>query len=198
MGAEEIKNENCEEKFEVDETVYTGRPSDTTGRKDTEIRAYDLLDELNISYERVDHSPAYTIAACEAIDKLFNTHMCKNLFLCNSQKTAFYLLMMPGDKKFKTKDLSKQINTARLSFANEDFMKELLGLTPGAVTVLGLMNDKENRVRLIIDKDLLEDEYIGCHPCVNTSSLKIKTSDITEKFLKAVGHDYTVVDLPRE
>ena len=106
--------------------------------------------------------------------------------------------MMPGDKKFKTKDLSKQINSARLSFADEDFMRELLGLAPGAVTVLGLMNDRDKRVRLIIDKELLSDEYIGVHPCVNTSSLKIKTSDVTDKLLKAMGHDYTVVELPRE
>ena len=197
MSTEENKNTE-EEIFEVDPTVYEGRPEDTEGRSDVEIKTYDLLDELGIKYERVDHSPAYTIAACEAIDKLFKTSMCKNLFLCNSQKTSFYLLMMPGDKKFKTKDLSKQINTARLSFANEDFMKEFLGLTPGAVTVLGLRNEREKRVRLIIDKDLLEDEFIGCHPCVNTSSLKIKTRDITDKFLKAVGHDYTVVDLPRD
>ena len=187
-----------EECFSVDETVYDGRPVDPSGRSEAEIRVYDLLDSLGIRYKRVDHSPAYTMAACEEIDRIFGTLMCKNLFLCNSQKTNFYLLMMPGDKKFKTKDLSKQINSARLSFADEDFMRELLGLAPGAVTVLGLMNDRDKRVRLIIDKELLSDGYIGAHPCVNTSSLKIKTSDITDKFLKAVDHDYTVVELPRE
>ena len=189
---------HLEESFSADETVYDGRPSDPSGRSEAEIRVYDLLDSLGIRYKRVDHSPAYTMAACEEIDRIFDTLMCKNLFLCNSQKTSFYLLMMPGDKKFKTKDLSKQINSARLSFADEDFMRELLGLAPGAVTVLGLMNDRDKRVRLIIDKELLSDEYIGVHPCVNTSSLKIKTSDVTDKLLKAIGHDYTVVELPRE
>ena len=175
--------------------LVNGRPADETGRLEKEIRVYDLLDSLGISYQRADHEPAMTIEACQDIDKLMGTHMCKNLFLCNRQETDFYLLLMPGDKKFKTKELSSQINTARLSFANETHMEELLDITPGSVSVMGLMNDKENKVHLLIDEDLLAHPYLGCHPCINTSSLCIKTEDILKIFLPAVHHKPRYVKL---
>ena len=175
--------------------LLNGRPADSTGRLEKEIRVYDLLDSLGISYQRVDHEPAMTIEACQDIDKLMGTHMCKNLFLCNRQETDFYLLLMPGDQKFKTKELSSQINTARLSFANETHMEELLDITPGSVSVMGLMNDKDNKVQLLIDEDLLAHPYLGCHPCINTSSLCIKTDDILNTFLPAVQHQPRYVKL---
>lgn len=175
--------------------LLNGRPADEAGRLEKEIRVYDLLDSLGISYQRVDHEPAMTIEACQDIDKLMGTHMCKNLFLCNRQETDFYLLLMPGDKKFKTKELSSQINTARLSFANEAHMEELLDITPGSVSVMGLMNDKDNKVQLLIDEDLLEHPYLGCHPCINTSSLCIKKDDILKTFLPAVHHEPRYVRL---
>ena len=158
--------------------TYNGRPTDLTGREDREIRVYDLLDSLEIEYQRTDHGHADTMEACNEIDAVLDVLICKNLFLCNRQKTDFYLLMMPGDKPFKTKELSKQIGSARLSFATPDFMLEFLDIKPGAVSVMGLMNDKDNRVRLLVDEDVLKGEYVGCHPCVNTSSLKIKTADV--------------------
>ena len=133
--------------------------------------------------------------ACKAIDEVLGIAMCKNLFLCNRQKTKFYLLLMPAEKPFKTKELSAQINSARLSFAGEESMVEYLDIHPGAVSVMGLMNDSENAVTLLIDEDLHKDEFIGCHPCVNTSSLKLKMSDVLEKFLPAVKHGYTSVKL---
>lgn len=176
--------------------MQKGRPVDMTGRIEQEIRTYELLDSLGIAYERVDHEAAFTMEACEQIDNVLGISMCKNLFLTNAQKSAFYLLMMPGKKTFKTKFLSKQINSARLSFAGEEYMRELLDLSPGSATVLGLMNDKDHRVRLLIDKELMDKPYVGCHPCINTSSLKISTMDILEKFLPAISHDYTVVELP--
>ena len=157
--------------------LYNGRPENTDNRQDREIRVYDFLDNLGISYQRVDHDPAETMEDCKAIDLALGAVMCKNLFLCNRQKTSFFLLLMPADKPFKTKELSSQINSARLSFAGADSMLEYLDILPGAVSVLGLMNDKENDIRLLIDEDLLRDEYIGCHPCVNTSSLKLKTKN---------------------
>ena len=178
--------------------VFQGRPEDTAGRKEREIRVYDFLDRLGITYERTDHEHADTMEACNGIDKLLNVTMCKNLFLCNRQKTDFYLLMMPGDKPFKTKELPSQIGSARLSFAPEEKMVEYLDIYPGAVSIMGLMNDKENHVRLLVDEDILKEEYIGCHPCVNTSSLKIRTADIIETFLKAVHHDMTTVKLTGE
>ena len=175
--------------------LHQGRPADCSGRREREIRTYDLLDSLGIPYVRTDHEPATTMEVCNVIDAVLDVLICKNLFLCNRQKTDFYLLMMPGDKPFKTKDLSGQLGVARLSFADESFMAELLDLHPGSVRVMGLMNDKENRVRLLIDEDVLQGEYVGCHPCENTSSIKLKTSDLLEKFLPAVHHAPTVVQL---
>lgn len=176
--------------------LYNGRPADLSGRLDKEKRVYELLDELGIEYARVDHPAAETMEACEEIEKVLGVEICKNLFLCNRQKTDFYLLMMPGSKPFKTKDITKQLGCARLSFAGAEFMQEFLDITPGSVSVLGLMNDKENRVRLVIDKDILDGEYIGCHPCINTSSLSIKTQNIINKFLPAVTHEPTIVEMP--
>lgn len=175
-----------------------GRPQEPKDRLPKEIRCYDFLDNLNLEYYHVDHRdmPADTMEACAAVDKSLGCAICKNLFLTNRQKTQFYLLMMPADKPFKTKDLSAQINSARLSFAGPEQMLEYLDITPGSVSVLGLINDKQNAVRLIVDKDILKDEYIGCHPCVNTTSLKIKTVDIFDKLINAVSHEKTVVDLP--
>lgn len=185
--------------FYLDPTLYYGRPSNETGRLAKEIRTYDLLDQLQIPYWRLDHDATATIEACHDVDQHLNIEICKNLFLCNAQKTDFYLLMMPGHKKFKTARLSKQIGSARLSFADPEFMEQFLDITPGSVSVLGLMNDQENRVRLLIDKDVIEHhEFIGCHPCINTSSLKISTRDILEKFLPFVNHPFTVVELPWE
>lgn len=178
--------------------LYKGRPQNTEGRLDREVRVYDLLDSLGIEYLRTDHGNADTMEACNEIDKVLDVLICKNLFLCNRQKTKFYLLMMPGDKPFKTKELSSQINSARLSFASAEAMEEYLDIQPGSVSVMGLMNDKENAVNLLVDEDVLKGEYVGCHPCVNTSSLKIKTTDVFDKFLKAVGHTATVVHLTGE
>ena len=176
--------------------LVKGRPETNEGRLEKEIRVYDLLDSLNIPYERIDHEAAETMEACAEIDRaLAPAVICKNLFLCNRQKTAFYLLMMPADKVFKTKELSSQIGSARLSFADEEYMVKYLDIYPGSVSVMGLINDKENHVRLLVDEDILKGEYIGCHPCVNTSSLKIKTTDIFDKFISSTGHDKTVVKL---
>ncbi len=172
----------------------TTKPS-PEGRLAKEMAVYDLLDELHIPYERVDHEEAASIEDCQNVDKLLGIQICKNLFLCNSQKTAFYLLLMPGEKKFLTKDLSKQIGSARLSFAGAEYMERFLNITPGSVSIMGLMNDREHQVKLLIDRDVLKDEYLGCHPCINTSSLKLKMADVLEKFLPYTGHDYTVVEL---
>lgn len=175
-----------------------GRPNILDDRQEKEIRCYDFLDGLGIDYYCVDHRdmPADTMEACEEIDKALGCTICKNLFLCNRQKTQFYLLMMPADKPFKTKDLTSQINSARLSFADSDAMLKYLNITPGSVSVLGLMNDTDCAVRLLVDKDVLNDEYIGCHPCVNTASMKIKTTDIFDKIILAINHTKTVVELP--
>ncbi len=177
-------------------TLESGRPADGSVRQEKELRVYDLLDSLQIPYERVDHEAAFTMEACREIDEAFQPAViCKNLFLCNRQQTAFYLLMIREDKKFLTKEISGQIGSARLSFAPEEYMEEFLDITPGSVSVLGLMNDHDHRVQLLVDEDVLKEEYFGCHPCVNTSSLRLKTEDVFGKFLKAVEHDYKTVVL---
>ena len=176
--------------------LVNGRPEDTAGRLEKEIRTYDFLDSLGVAYQRIDHEAAMTMEACEEIDKMLDATICKNLFLCNRQETSFYLLMIPGDKKFKTKDLSAQIHSSRLSFAKETYMEEFLDITPGSVSVLGLMNDTENAVQLVLDKPIAESARIGCHPCINTSPLAVSTQDILTKFLPAVRHEPIIVDLP--
>lgn len=180
--------------FVIDPTIYTEKPS-SEGRLEKEQKVYEVLETLEIPFERVDHEPTATIEACEGVDRLLGIHICKNLFLCNAQKTKFYLLMMPGDKKFVTKEFCKQIQSPRLSFAPEEYMEEFLNISPGAVSIMGLMNDTNHRVQLFMDREVIESEYLGCHPCVNTSSLKIKTEDILTKFLPYTKHSYEVVDL---
>ena len=181
--------------------LVDGRPESTEGRLDKEIRVYDFLDSLGVKYQRVDHEAAMTMEACEEIDRTLSdgvesgVAICKNLFLCNRQETDFYLLLIPGDKPFKTKYLSAQIGSSRLSFAKPEYMEKYLDITPGSVSVLGLMNDHEKKVRLLIDEDVLKDEYSACHPCINTSSLKIRTEDLTEKIIPAMGHEPQIVRL---
>ena len=175
--------------------LQKGRPADTAGRMEKEIRTYDFLDGLGVEYDRVDHGPAMTMEDCKEADEILQATICKNLFLCNRQKTAFYLLMIPDTKVFHTKDLSAQIGAARLSFAKPEYMEKFLDITPGSVSVLGLMNDKEHRVQLLIDEDVLGGEYIGCHPCINTSSIRLKTKDLVEKVIPAMNHPFMKVKL---
>jgi Ala-tRNA(Pro) deacylase len=175
-----------------------GRPKTANNRLAKEIAAYDFLEALNIEFERIDHEPAMTMEICAEIDKVLGATICKNLFLCNRQQTDFYLLMMPDDKPFKTKNLSEQIGSSRLSFATPEHMEKYLNITPGSVSVLGLMNDTENKVTLLIDEEVLKGEFFGCHPLINTSSLKIKTSDLTQKIIPALGNKFQTVRLPVE
>lgn len=172
-----------------------GWPEDFENRIEKEQRVYELLDQLGMQYARVDHEAAMNMEDCEEIDKILGAKTCKNLFLCNRQKTNFYLLLIPGDKAFKTKDLSAQIGSARLSFGSAEDMEELLGVTPGSVTILGLMNDTDHRVKLLVDQEVLQEEFFGCHPCINTTSLRLETKEVFDTFLKAVAHDMTTVRL---
>ncbi len=175
--------------------LHQGRPENCADRLPKECRTYDFLDNLGISYTQADHEAAMTIESCLAIDAAMGASICKNLLLCNRQCTSFYLLMMPGDKPFKTKELSAQIGSSRLSFADGKYMEEFLDITPGSLSVLGLMNDREHRVQLLIDEDLLRWDLIGMHPCINTSSLWLRTGDLLEKVIPAMGHSYQTVTL---
>ena len=162
----------------------------------TEGQVYAFLDRLGVCYRRVSHEPAATMEDCRAVDLMLGASMCKNLFLCNRTATDFYLLLMPADKPFKTKELSKQIGSSRLSFADHSYMEQFLDITPGSLSVLGLMNDTENRVQLLIDKDVLKTETFGCHPCINTSTLRFSVEDLTNKLIPAMGYSPRMVNLP--
>ena len=177
--------------------LYHGFPENLSGRSDREIRTYRFLNELGIDFDRTDHpdQPATSMEVCAEVDEILNVHICKNLFLCNRQKTRYYLLIMPGDKVFKTKELSGQMGISRLSFGDETAMEALLDIHPGSVSVLGLINDREHRVTLVIDEDVLKEEMFGCHPCENTSSIRFATKDLTDVILPALGVEPVIVHL---
>lgn len=177
--------------------LHAGRPDSMEGRLPKEIRSYDLLDSLSIPYEQVDHEETATIEACAAVDEVLETEICKNLFLCNAQATKFYLLMLPGYKKFKTKVVSKLLGVSRLSFAKPEYMEKFLDITPGSVSILGLMNDKEHQVQLILDQEVLDQKYIACHPCINTSSLRFETKYL-DTLLDTMEHTAITISIPSE
>ena len=177
----------------LDHTIYTARPTDK--RLPKEERVYDLLERLDVPFERVDHDAVGTIEGCAEIEKLLDIEICKNLFLRNSKGDQYYLLMLPGGKHLVTKDLAKKIGSTRLSFGTPEKMEEYLDINPGSVSVLGLMNDHGNNIQFLVDNDIKKWEYFGCHPCINTSSLKIKTADLFSKILPAVGHEPVFVDI---
>ena len=179
-------------------TIETGRPADCSGRPEKECAVYDLLERLDIPFTRADHPAAFTMEECEAVSQALHTPICKNLFLCNRQKTAFYLLLLPASKPFRTKEITAQLGCARLSFAGEEQLASLLHLTPGSATIFGLQYDTENRVQLVVDRDLLDEAYFGCHPCINTSTIRLKTNDVFDRLTHALHHDYTLVTLKGE
>lgn len=161
-----------------------------------EAAVFDLLETLGIDYDRVTGEAADTMEKCAVVSEVLGAPICKNLFLCNRQKTRFYLLTMAPNKPFFTKELGKQINSSRLSFAPEEFLQEFLQCSPGSATALGLMHDVNHQVQLVIDKEVYEAEFFCCHPCICTSTVKLKTSDLLEKFLPHTGHSPILVDLP--
>lgn len=172
-----------------------GPPDSLDGRLEKEKRVYEFLGKLGIRYQFSDHEALLTMEACAEVDQVLEAMICKNLFLCNNQRTQFYLLMIPGDKKLNTRKLSDQLGTSRLTFAEESYMEEFLDITPGSVSVLGLMNDHEHHVQLLVDREVLDGEYIGCHPCINTTSLRILQSDMWEKIIPAMEHEPIYVTL---
>ncbi len=175
--------------------LFKGRPADTSQRTEKEIRVYDFLDGLGMEYRRLDHAPAFgsETELCREIEESLGAKICKNLFLANRQRTKFYMLMIPEHKVFRSSDISKQAGSSRLHFAEAEYMEELIGCSPGSASVMGLMNDTEKRVQLLVDDEVLNSEYVGCHPCINTSSLRIRSEDLFKKFTVATGHDFIVV-----
>lgn len=183
---------------DIEPALFEGRPQNSANRLPKEQRCYDLLERLCVPFWRVDHDRADTIELCHGIEATLGCGICKNLLLTNRQGTAFYLLLLRGDKVFRTKHLSAALGCARLSFAPGEIMEQYLDITPGSLSVLGLMNDHENRVQLVIDKPVLEGEWIGCHPCINTSTLRFSVQDLLDKVLPATKHSPIIVELPED
>lgn len=181
------------DNIKINKNIFNSKPDND--RMQVELDTYEILQKLEIPFTGVDHDAAMTMEDLQAVEKVLDVKVSKNLLLCNTQKTRFYMLVMPGDKKFLTKNLSKQINSSRLSFADGAYMEQFLNITPGSLSIFGLMHDEDNNVQLVIDKDVLEDEYFGCHPCINTSTLKVKTSDIMNIFLPLTNHEPIIVEL---
>ena len=177
-------------------TLERGRPQNIEERLEKEKRCYDFLDKLGVEYARVDHEVTATMEECLKIDEILGAPTCKNLFLSNRQGTAFYILLIPADKPFKTKDISAQIGSSRLSFGSGEMMERLLDITPGSLSVLGLMNDLDHDVTLLIDVDVMKEDSLGCHPCINTTTLAFSMTDFKERIIPALGHRPTYVNLP--
>jgi Ala-tRNA(Pro) deacylase len=192
MG-ESISLRSTMDNMKINKNIFNSKPDND--RIQVELDSYDVLQKLDIPFTGIDHEEAMTMEDLQLVEKVLDVKVSKNLLLCNTQKTKFYMLIMPGDKKFLTKNLSQQINSARLSFADGAYMEQFLNITPGSLSIFGLMHDKDNNVQLVIDKDVLENEYFGCHPCINTSTLKIKTSDIMNVFLPLTNHEPIMVEL---
>lgn len=179
----------------VEPRRFSGREG-ADGRSAEENLCYDFLDAVRVEYFRCDHAPADTIEDCKLVEEVLKAPICRNLFLTNRQQTEYYLLLLPGDKPFKTKYLSPQLGTARLSFAGEEALQEYLGVQPGSVSLLGLLNDRRGKVHLVIDRDLMKEEFFGCHPCRNTSTVSLHTEDVAAAVLPRLEHPVTWVDLP--
>ena len=179
-------------------TVFEGRPADGAERTEAETAVYDFLDRLGVDYVTVCHPAAFTMEECEAVRRKIGAPVFKNLFLTNKQHSQFYLLMIPASKPFKTKYLSSQLGCARLSFASAEEMQDMLHISPGAVSPMGLVHDKQCKVRLIVDSDLSSTERYACHPCVNTASIAMSLNDLLEKVVPSTGHSFTWVNLPSE
>ena len=165
---------------------------------DRERPVYEALDALSIPYTRYEHGEARTMEALASFDTEHHCLHCKNLFLCNRQGTVFYLLLLVGEKKFRTAEVSKQLGVSRLSFATPEQLKSLLGLTPGEVTPMSLVNEKEPKVIVLLDRDILKEERLLVHPNVCTASIELTTADLL-KFLNSRGNrieEVTLSDTP--
>ena len=175
--------------------VFQGSPQNTDQLSDNEKLIYGLLDELHIEYKRVEHEAVFTVAESQSVAELLEpAKHCKNLFLCPFNKSQYYLLVMPAEKKFASGSVSRQIHSSRLQFASDEDLAACLQLKSGSVGALALAMDKDKKVQLLVDKAVLTAEYVSSHPGVNTASIALKTTDLFSKYLPATGHDYIVVE----
>lgn len=173
--------------------IYTSAPLEE--RSSLEMKTYQILDKLNIKYERIDHEAVSSMEECVEVNKKLKVEIRKNIFLCNSKKTTFFLFVLPANKPFDTKKFCQKLGLSHVSFANEEYMEKYLGTKPGSATIMGLLCDEDDYVQVILDKEIIEEEYFGCNPGQNTSHIKIKTEDLLKKFLPYVKHRPKIIEM---
>ena len=132
---------------------------------------------------------------CKEIDQALGTEIRKSIFLCNQKKTSFFLVVMPAEKQLDTGALEKKLGVSHLSFASGELMEKHLGTKPGSASIMGLINDEDEYVQLIMDKEVADEEWFGCNPGINTDHLKLKTQDLLKKFLPRIYHKAKIVEL---
>lgn len=159
------------------------------------IDIYAFLDQHHIPYIRQDHPPVYTTEQAERLVPPLPGVHAKNLFLRDKRGKRYFLLVVQASKEIDLKNLAIQIETSRLSLASPRRLMEYLGIEPGAVSLLALINDPEHNVELLIDRHLWDADALHCHPLVNTATLAIPLSGI-KTFLTATGHTYHLIDVP--
>jgi Ala-tRNA(Pro) deacylase len=166
-----------------------------TYKSDLQKRVFGALNDLHIPFQRVDTDEAITMDDCVMIDQRLQMKMVKTLFLCNRQQTEFYLFITCGDKSFRSKDFSHALGISRVSFAPAEMLLTMLHTHVGAATVLSMLEDDDNRVKVVMDKDVTAEEWYGCSDGTTTGYMKLRTDDVMNVFLPFVHHQATVIEV---
>jgi len=156
---------------------------------------YTTLQDLQVPFERVDTDEAITMEDCILINEKLHVQIVKTLFLCNRQQTNFYLFVTTADKPFVTKDFSSAVGIPRVSFASVELLNNLLGTPVGGATIFGTLLDKENKVQVLIDKDVLNEEWYGCSDGTPRGYMKISRDWILNDFLQYTQHTPTFIQV---
>lgn len=156
---------------------------------------YSTLEKLEIAFERVDTDEAISMEDCILINRKLNMKMVKTLFLCNRQHTALYLFITTAEKPFKSKDFSTALDVSRLSFAPVELLQTRLGVKIGAATIFGILLDTKNEIQVIIDKDVVSEEWYGCSDGTTTGYMKIAIESVIDKFLNFTNHKPKIIQV---
>lgn len=154
---------------------------------------YELLNSKNIKYEIQEHEAIYNMEELSKIDLLYPESDAKNIFVRDDKKSNYYLITIKGSKKVDLKNFKDKYNTRRLSFSSSEDLLNILNLTPGSVTPIGLLNDKDLKVKFYIDKELIDMNMIGVHPNDNTATIWLKTSDLIG-LIKEHGNEINIYE----
>ncbi len=173
--------------------VFDGAPEDKRGELETKV--YAEFKELGIDFKRVDNDEAISMEECVEISNTWGAEIRRTVVVCNRQTTNYYLVVMPADKRFDTKTFAHNMECARVSFASEEDMIKILGVSHGNASVVSILNDKDNMVQVVLDKDVADDEYFACNVGINTTHIMFKTDDLINKFLVKEEHNPKIIEL---